>query len=497
MGRAALRLALFSFGFLVFGSQTDDQARETQRANQLMAAGSYEQAIPIYRRLVAALPGNNGLLMNLALAEHMAGHERDAIPHLEAVLKTQPNLVPALLSLGAARLALNQSQAAIAPLQRVVAADPKNRDARGMLAGALLDAGRFEQAASQYRQLTAAAPDDPRAWYGLGMSYQSFAGAAFEKMRNASPQAPYVAALIADTRVQRRQFRSAFFFYNEALKQLPGLHGIHAALADLYRKTGHPEWAEQEEAKERTLPSADCAAHAAECEFVAGHDLQLMAAPAGGMETSYWQVKAANELALQAFFRLGQLPPSVELHRLKAEIARGQNQHLEAVQEWRAALALAPGNPSLRRELAISLFMASDYRSALAEVGALLKLDSGSAELNFIAGDCELRLEEPDKAVPYLQAALAADPKLTAANASLGLALGRLGKNAEAVPRLERSLDLDEDGSLHYQLARAYQAVGNPEKARAAMTKYQEILKRSQETKLEIERETQISPPKN
>jgi predicted Zn-dependent protease len=96
-----------------------------------------------------------------------------------------------------------------------------------------------------------------------------------------------------------------------------------------------------------------------------------------------------------------------------------------------------------------------------------------------------------------LQAALAADPKLTAANASLGLALGRLGKNAEAVPRLERSLDLDEDGSLHYQLARAYQAVGNPEKARAAMTKYQEILKRSQETKLEIERETQISPPKN
>ena len=70
--------------------------------------------------------------------------------------------------------------------------------------------------------------------------------------------------------------------------------------------------------------------------------------------------------------------------------------------------------------------------------------------MNFIAGDSLLRLEEPEKAVPYLKAALAADPKLLAADASLGLALSRLGKNAEAVPHLEKALELDDDGSLHY-----------------------------------------------
>ena len=85
--------------------------------------------------------------------------------------------------------------------------------------------------------------------------------------------------------------------------------------------------------------------------------------------------------------------------------------------------------------------------------------------MNFIAGDSLLRLEEPEKAVPYLRAALAADPKLLAADASLGLALSRLGKNAEAVPHLQKALELDEDGSLHYQLARAYQAAGEAEKA--------------------------------
>ena len=74
--------------------------------------------------------------------------------------------------------------------------------------------------------------------------------------------------------------------------------------------------------------------------------------------------------------------------------------------------------------------------------------------------------------------------------------MSRLGKNAEAVPHLEKSLELDEDGSLHYQLARAYQAAGDREKARAAMAQYQEILKKNQQYKEETAREAQIGPPR-
>jgi tetratricopeptide (TPR) repeat protein len=311
-------------------------------------------------------------------------------------------------------------------------------------------------------------------------------------------KSPYVTALVAETRVQRRQYRSAFFFYNETLKQLPRLHGIHAALAEIYRKTGHTEWAAAEDAKEQSLPPADCAAHASECEFLAGHDLQLITAKhpvAPSAETLFWQSKAANELALQAFFRLGQLPPSIELHQLKAQIARDQNQPLEAVKEWRAALEMAPGDPRLRHELAVALFLAADYPSALAETQALLKLDPRSAEINFMAGDSLVRLEDPEKAIPYLRAALAADPKMLPADASLGLALSRLGKNAEAIPHLEKAREIDDDGSLHYQLARAYQAAGQADKARDAMSKYQEVLKRNQEQKAEVAREAQIGPP--
>jgi tetratricopeptide (TPR) repeat protein len=115
--------------------------------------------------------------------------------------------------------------------------------------------------------------------------------------------------------------------------------------------------------------------------------------------------------------------------------------------------------------------------------------------MNFTAGDSLLHLEDPEKAVPYLEAALSADPKLLPADASLGLALSRLGKNAEAIPHLEKSLELDDDGSLHYQLARAYQAAGDREKARTTMERYQEIVKRNQEQKEEVAREAQIASP--
>jgi len=247
------------------------------------------------------------------------------------------------------------------------------------------------------------------------------------------------------------------------------------------------------------LAAPDCAAHAAECEFLAGHDQKLTTlprTPPPGAEALYWQAKAANELALQAFFRLGQLPPSAEMHRVKAEIARAANQHLEAVQEWRAALELSPGNPRIQQELAISLFMAGDYRAALETSLTLLKTDPRSAEFHFMVGDSLLRLEDPEKAAPYLERALALNPDLVAARASLGLALSRLGKFAQAVPLLEKALDLDDDGSLHYQLARAYQAAGQADKARTAMAQYQDLVKKNQEAKEEVAREAQIGPPR-
>ena len=66
-----------------------------------------------------------------------------------------------------------------------------------------------------------------------------------------------------------------------------------------------------------------------------------------------------------------------------------------------------------------------------------------------------------------------------------------------AVRHLEKSLKMDEDGSLHYQLARNYQPAGLRDKAAATTAQYREILKRNQQPKEDTEREGQISPRSN
>ena len=49
-----MRLALFYWG-ATLGAQSGDPAAEAQRAKELMTAGQYEQAIPIYQRIVKAM----------------------------------------------------------------------------------------------------------------------------------------------------------------------------------------------------------------------------------------------------------------------------------------------------------------------------------------------------------------------------------------------------------------------------------------------------------
>src|SRR5450432_2462069 len=103
--RRVASLGVFFFlSSALIHAQSDDLAFQSRQAKEMMSAGRFEEAISIYKQLVQAVPQEPGLRLNLALAEHLAGRDREAIPDFEAVLKAQPNLFPALLSLGATRM---------------------------------------------------------------------------------------------------------------------------------------------------------------------------------------------------------------------------------------------------------------------------------------------------------------------------------------------------------------------------------------------------------
>src|SRR5271155_5313055 len=97
--RAALFCAFAGLCAVFCKAGSEDFVALSRTAKQLMADGHFEEAIPICEQLVKAMPGNPGLILNLGLAEEMAGHSTKAIPHFEEVLKADPANVPALTSL--------------------------------------------------------------------------------------------------------------------------------------------------------------------------------------------------------------------------------------------------------------------------------------------------------------------------------------------------------------------------------------------------------------
>lgn len=478
-------------------AQKEELSDKSRRAREALGAGRFDEAISLYRELVKALPGIPGLRMNLGMAYYMAGRFRESIPPLEAALKGDPRLTEALLFLGAGQREVGNLAPAVANLRKYVAHSPKDPRGRQLLGEALLAQQKFEQAAGQFEALGALEPENPRAWHGTGRSYEALAGVAFESLEKAAPDSAYWFALVASSRMAQQQYRSAFFFFRKALEKDPSLRGIHVAVSTIYRQTGHPEWAAQEEQKEVELGLPDCGTEKFVCDFLEGKHLEVIRElkKTETPKSLYWRSQAYNQLALDAFSRLGALPPSFELHELTAEIHRNQGRHREAVEEWEKALKLAPGNFTARRELAISKVLLHDYQGAQPLVDSLLEDDPNSALLNYLAGDIQLNQQRPADAITKLKRAVETDSGLLQAHASLGRAYMSLGETDKAIPHLKSALAVDRDGSLHYQLARAYRSAGNLQLAGQMLAKYQEIQKSLAREKETLEEEVRITPP--
>jgi tetratricopeptide (TPR) repeat protein len=497
MRRALAATAVLLMLAGVVCAQEGELAAKSHRAKQLMAEGRYDQALQLYRQLVRALPNNPGLMTDLGLALDLAGRKREAIRQYEAVLRLDPQAYPALLLLGIAHLDLGEPAAALGPIEAALKLDPESFEAQEAHAEALLGVGRAGEAVRAFEQLAHRDPANPKAWFGLGLSYDALAQASFDALAEVAPGSPYWLDLVAESRLETQQDYSAFFFYRQALAKWPELRGAHAAIAEIYRNNGHADWAAIEEAKERQLPAPDCAAHPLECKFQAGDYTGIMSATesAHSAEEYYWRTRAANRLALEAYTRLNELPPSVETHELRARIESKRRQYAEAAKQWREALKLSPGNAHIRKELAIALFHMGDLEEARALFDGLLQLEPDDPDLNYFLGDTLLNSQNPQQAIPYLEKAIRRNPQLLGAQKSLGLAYMQTGQAAKAISHLKQALPIDEDGSVHYQLGRAYQLQGQQELARVMFARYAARQREQQAENRAVAKEAALTPP--
>ncbi len=476
---------------LLLSAQPPAVEQKATQAKTFMEQGRFAEAALLWGDLVKAMPGNGGLLFNQGMAIHLAGEDAKAIPILEQALKAGAP-PPAYLFLGASYLRTGQPAKAIAPLKRFVALDPRHIEARLMLVDAAQ--GQITEALPHLEALATLDPQRPAAWYQLGRAYEELAFTEFSQLGKQFPESGPWFALLADSRSKVSQNRAAFFFYRKALAKSPNLRGLHAAIAEIYRRTGEPSWALSEDVAEVKLGEPACQAPSAECAFAAGKLPQALslARPQRTPEGFYWRVRAYDGLARQTFARLSALPESAESFRFQAETYRDQQKYAEAVAAWRETLRLSPNHPDFTRELIAALLQTREYPEAQKLLDAA---PAKSADLNLLQGDLYLAQQLADQAIPFLKQAATQDPTLLPARAALARALLQAGQPAQALPHATAALSLDTDGSLHFQLARAYLAAGQAEPAKAAMAKYQQIKARNTEQERLAEEQAKITPP--
>lgn len=476
-------------------AQTSALAEESARARNLMAAGQYQAAIPLYRNLVRALPRNLGLIANLGMALHMAGHETEAASAFQKALKLDPNNVPASLYLGYAYLSLGQPERAVAPLEKAVTAQPDDLDARENLGKALLASRQYRLAAGQFEGLSKLAPGSAAAWYGLGLSYQSLSQQSYAQLQKVAPASGYWLALAAGARAKAMQFSSAFYLYRQALEKMPNLRGAHEALASIYRKTGHPDWARIEDTRERRLGRPDCTADALECDYAAGRYEAIAHSRDETPAALYWKSQAFDQLAVRAFSHLGNMPDSPQYHELLASIHWAGGDAAGAAAEWQKAHELVPNDSEITEQLAMALIEMKNFNRALPLVEELKRKQPDSPGVSYLLGHLLLSQQKPLKAIPELSEAVRSDPKLLRAQSSLARAYLDTGQSEKAIPHLKAALPLDSDGSLHYQLARAYAAAGQRALASSMLQAYQQIHTAYEQQAQELKQQVRVAAP--
>ena len=227
----------------------------------------------------------------------------------------------------------------------------------------------------------------------------------------------------------------------------------------------------------------------ATCSFLTGdYETTLVAAkklrssPLTKEEGVYWSILADQRLALSSLTYAGEVEPnSIRLHELLAESYRDREKYVEAEAEYKVALGINP------HDLAAQIGAATNYlqelRIDLAHemIQNALAQNSSDAEANYIMGEVLFAEHKYSDAEPYLRAGLTTRAELVPRiHALLGQIYVSQGDSKRAIEEYKLGLPSDDDGSVHYQLARLYQRAGEAKLAAEAFADSKSLNQRKQ-----------------
>jgi tetratricopeptide (TPR) repeat protein len=163
-------------------------------------------------------------------------------------------------------------------------------------------------------------------------------------------------------------------------------------------------------------------------------------------------------------------PASFRVNQLSGEIFEVQNKYAEAANEYRKAIAKNPDALSLHFRLGRALLMSSHKPEILSQARqqfeAELALNPSDAAAEYEIALILLTQQKSREAVPHLERAVQLNSEFPEALIALGEAKIRVNANSEAIPLLERATRFSpRSESAHYNLMIAYRNTGRTQDA--------------------------------
>lgn len=207
---------------------------------------------------------------------------------------------------------------------------------------------------------------------------------------------------------------------------------------------------------------------------------RLKASPSLVAPGLYWEIKADQKLAVIALNHAGDIDPnSSGMHVLIGDTFRQRRHWKEAEAEYREAIALEPRSRTARLSLAIVLFTESKIDESLEMDQELLAENPDDPEANLLAGEILVQSNQFEKAEPYLLKCKNLPAEFVPHfHVLLGRVYAETERTRQAIEELKQGLADDEDGSVHFQIARLYQQIGDQADAKEAFQESKQLVDR-------------------
>ena len=502
--RTPLCAALLGLICVQLALSEDQIAAMFEEAQRAFHSGQFDRAIATYQDVLRIRPGLAEARVNLGLVYFSAGDYTSASTEMARVLQQQPSLGAANAILGMSYLKLGFAQKAAAPLRRAVRLAPADREAATALAECEVALHNYREAGRQFRAVFAMEQNRELALFQLGHSYLRLSKQLTEELSGDSHDFSWVHRLKGDLLAEQCLWTEAAKEYAAASELDPAQKGLSSELDYVRSRRGEPsgscgsnaaksqfdwmrkvvgrscasgsdeECASQLQAKPLLSASEHVALgkvslrigndEAASDEFAAA-----LALKKDDAESRYWLIRSYARLSDAVFAELvGAFPDSVRTHQLRAETFAVRGAYTNAIEEYRTAIRLFPQELELYEELG-GLYIATHAFTEAQELLDTALRRGPNARVCHLLGQVYLELEQPERAVAYLENASAMVPELPELHADLGKAYFRVGNMQLAARELKHAAPIDRSGDLHYLLYQSYVKLGEPRLAAAAL----------------------------